>query len=258
MQRETIFAAWAPPRSIWHTWAKPVLFAHMPRMLPEPAAVVDESVPWAPPADGKTLLVIDLPGVKSVWAGLALAAIGYRPVPLFNAAPGPMGLASTAPDPPMELVDVRSILHALSTAAVPLSAINLDDAAPPAFLLDADRRFGRRGGRPRDFDNRSISFPTDFPSSNLLVARGINHVILVQSTAAPPQEDLAHALRRWQEAKMQLFQVALDAPTPRPQPLEVRRPRQFQVMWHNLVAAMGFRRSPLGGFGGLLPDPSAG
>src|SRR5260370_2349495 len=42
-------------------------------------------VSWAPSPNMKTVLVVDLPGLESVWTGLALTLRGYRPVPLYNA-----------------------------------------------------------------------------------------------------------------------------------------------------------------------------
>ena len=41
-------------------------------------------------------------------------------------------------------------------------------------------------------------------------------------------------------------------------PMVVNRPSGFRSLWHRLLVAAGLRRNPLGGFGGMLPEPSAG
>src|SRR5947209_18025924 len=83
MTREELFDAWAPAGASWSDWAKPVLFAHWPRPLPAVADVPPPDLSWVPPAADRVALVVDLPGAASVHLGLALAAAGYRPVPLF-------------------------------------------------------------------------------------------------------------------------------------------------------------------------------
>ena len=71
--------------------------------------MVDAS--WIPPAEDNVAVVLDLPGADGVWTGVALAARGYRPVPLYNAVPGPttgVWIGAFA-----SLVDVAPILAAL-------------------------------------------------------------------------------------------------------------------------------------------------
>jgi hypothetical protein len=68
---------------------------------------------------------------------------------------------------------------------------------------------------------------------------------------------LAHTLRRWQEAGIAIEMKAEDHVGP-PQPCVVDQPSHFRSLWHRLLAVAGLRRNPLGGFGGWLPEPSAG
>jgi hypothetical protein len=176
-------------------------------------------------------------------------------VPLFNAAPGPVHHSATGTR--VAVVDVWPILHALQRFAPALAALELPPDAPPAFLLDANRRTGGELAVPGRFDNRSVSFPADFPSATFLQAHGIRTAILVQAAAAPPQPDLAHTLRRWQDAGITLLSLAADAPAA-PTPLHVARPSWFGWLWYQLRTVAGLRRSPFGGFGGMVPQPSSG
>lgn len=260
MTPEYVYNVWAPAGGPWSPWVKPVLFAYLQplahygndALLP---ALAETS--WMPPADGSAVLVLDLPGALGVAVAFAAARGGFRPVPLYNAVPSPTphALASAA-----AVCDLSPVVAAMSLVTPELDGLNLAFTAPPAFVLDADRRFGR-GARPMPgmFDNRSISLPTDFPSANVLLSSAIRRALLVQENRLDPQEDLAHTLLRWQQAGMTIESVQLAAPPPvRPVPITVSKPSMFRRAWYRFLATAGLRRSPLGGFGGLLPLASAG
>src|SRR5262245_6521195 len=130
MTKEELFEIWAPPNSRWSPWVKPVLFACMDTepQLPAPTAkvIIPEQVlpttavyhfdtTQVPPIERNVALVLDLPGAEGVRAGLALASQGYRPVPLYNAVPGPIPsiVGSIGTGGSIALVDVTQILTAL-------------------------------------------------------------------------------------------------------------------------------------------------
>jgi hypothetical protein len=274
LTREQAFDLWAPSSSPWSVWAKPVIFAHLPEVLAAPQtspALPLDVTSWAPSADGGTVLVVDLAGAQCVRVGEGLIRAGFRPVPLFNAVPGPKANPPSAPgDAPRTLVDVQSIVDAIHDASPRLveSFQKLPTGAPPAFLLDANRRLGT-APRPGDFDNRSVSLPTDFPSATFLLARGVSRALLVTSVVEPlagalqgdqPAADLAHTLLRWQSAGIEIHACSLDASfqSSRPDMIRIARPSWFGAVWHNALSVLGLRRHPLGGFGGTLPLPSAG
>jgi hypothetical protein len=245
MTAREVYDVWAPAGGSWSDWVKPVLFAHINKTWMQPLPPQTFDVSWAPPADGQAAMVVDLPGGAGVWFAVALAERGYRPVPLYNAVPGPAAV-----------VEVQSIIAALEVTTRTLVGLNLPWGAPPAFLLDANRRMGHRAAAPGMLDNRSVSFVTDFPSSNLLMSRGIHRAMLVQHDAVEPQPDLAHTLRRWQEAGIELQSMALSGPAP--VPCVVAKPAWYRSLFYRLIWSFGLRRSPLGGFGGVLPVPSSG
>jgi hypothetical protein len=256
---EDIFAVWAPAASPWSLWAKPVLFAQMsPVTIAQQTATpllaaVKPAPPWLPKAMEKVALVIDTPAAQSVWLGLDVAAAGYRPVPLFNALPGP----PTPPNAtiPVALVNVWSILTALIAATPELAKINIPADVPPAFLLDSNRRSGVGPLVPNRFDNRSVSFPTDFPSAIFLLSRGIRRVLLIQQKEVAPDSDLAHTLLRWQQGGIRIDTVALEGGEPMERRIE--KPSWFGYLWYRLQLMAGLR-PVLGGFGGMIPEPSSG
>src|SRR6185312_11795446 len=236
----------APEDSLWSRWAKPVLFAHLDRVQPyaEPEPFIDVS--WSPDPAERIALVLDLPGSEGVALAIELAARGYRPVPLYNAIPIPSSWALVVP--PASAVDVVPIVRALMINADRLSQFSLPPDAPPAFLLDANRQGGLRTLLPNEFDNRSISFTTDFPSANFLQANGITRALLVRKSSRLPPSDLAHTLRRWQDGGLALERMALEVPSSR-ESFEVAKPSWYGMMFQRALASFGFRRSFNGGFG---------
>ena len=256
MTGEATYGAWAPEGSPWSAWVKPVLFACMTGdAASDPAGASEEAVPWAPSADSGTAVVIDVPSSRGVGLGLALARLGYQAVPLYNAAPSSgAGYPAVEEEP---LVDMRAILVALQAAAPELAANPPRRGAPPAFLLDARRRGHGATASPGRFDNRSVSFTTDFPSARSLVSHGIRRGLLVQIESDEPQADLAHTLRAWQEAGIELALKRLDGSS-EPGALSVTRPSRFGALWYRASMLLGMRRHPLGGFGGTIPEPSEG
>jgi hypothetical protein len=202
---DEVFEAWAPDGSPWRPWVKPVLFAYAAQVVevralePEPAwprawIAADTGPLYRDSPALDTAVVVDLPGSEGVRIGLALAAVGFRPVPLYNAIP-----AHDA------LVPAWEIVHALVAGASRLG--DLPALAPPAFLLDAGR--GGPAHRPRGrayFDNRSICRDTDFPSAALLASNGIRRVVLVQRGRVPAP-DLEPVLYAWQRAGLSLALV---------------------------------------------------
>ena len=261
--REKIYDAWAPSGCLWSPWVKPVLFATMGR--PPAPAVEQPAIPqlsWAPPVTDRVALVLDLPREEGVLVGLELAARGYRPVPLYNAVPEPavnqLGRALAQDfDYPIAVVDVLPIQEALWRGTLEPMKLFLPLDAPPAFLLDANRRVGRMIPAPGSFDNRSVSFTTDFPSGIFLRTQGISRAVLVQRLGSQPQPDLAHTLRRWQEAgvKIELKRLDLDGP---PELLNIERPSRFKALWYRMWVGLGLKRNELGGYGGIIGVSSGG
>jgi hypothetical protein len=260
MNKETIYSIWAPDESPWSQWAKPVLFAHLDSALSHlPITEMAGDVNWAPPPGENVALVLDLPGPEGVLTGVALAERGYRPIPLYNAIPLPSGESILNPFTGRDIaaVNVIPILGALRKGAEQLANLSLPLKAPPVFLLDANRSGDGRKMQADEFDNRSISFTTDFPSGNFLLSHGIQRVILVQRDRVDPQSDLAHTLRRWQDAGINLQRKRMELSEP-PETFEIARPSWYGTMFQRALAAVGFRRARGGGFGAWMPESSAG
>jgi hypothetical protein len=245
---EELFELWAPQGQPWSVWAKPVLFAQMDDRHAMPTGDAPMSPAdyfWLPEADGRTALVIDLPALDAIAAGLALLARGYQPVPLFNTSIGPGAV-----------IDADSIARALAQGADALRGHSLPADAPPAFLLDGNRGGSARSPSPGQFDNRWVVFPQDFPSAVFLAAKQIAQVIVLMDRDSP-RDDLGHSLLRWQQGGVQVFAASPASPG-QLRPIAVRPTTRVRGLWLRLLIAAGLRRNSAGGFGGIVPRPGSG
>lgn len=241
------FAIWAPEGVVWSEWAKPVVFAHAPVLMTEPALVVPElTVPNLPRPWDQSAIVVDLPGVQSVLVGLALAERGYRPVPLYNGTSGPAAI-----------VPVDAIEHALGAGADVLKRCTIAPDAKPAFLLDSERNTPIGGGEAGRYDNRWIVLPQDAPSGTFLLSQGVREITLITERLGTPLPDLTHVLLRWKEAGLRLRVVSLETGGVDDN-LALAAPESFRRLWYGAIALLGLRRNNVGGFGSTVPEQTQG
>jgi hypothetical protein len=255
MRREDVFEAWSPRESRWSAWAKPVLLATLPEERIDDLGEVQAldidarsltSIGTVSGSERTSLLqlgavVVDLPGAKSVRAGLGLARVGFRPVPLFNALPGDSE----------SLVDVLPIQLALAAGAAVLRAQVIQADAPPAFLLDSLRRAARHAITAGRFDNRSLVLSTDLPSAALLLDAGIRHMTLLREGSLRPEGDLASILAayRGHGIAIQVKDLGAEgAPAACPLP----RWPGLSRLWFQTLGRLGLRRQSSGEFGGII------
>jgi hypothetical protein len=178
-----------------------------------------------------------------VTLGLAVAVLGYAPVPLFNTTTGPSAV-----------VNVADVMRALSEGAALLRSQALANDGSPAFLLD-DRRM-KGVASPRQYDNRWLVLPQHLPSAGMLLRSGIRAAVVVQERDGQPADDLRHALRRWQEQGVSIMLTRPDARS-RPAEIEIAKPRHYRALWQRVLVTLGLRRNSAGGFGAIVPDPSS-
>jgi hypothetical protein len=152
---------------------------------------------------------------------------------------------------------VLSVLAALVEGADRLARLPLPPDAPPAFLTDALRHGPGAVLRPGVFDNRSVHFATDFPSSPFLKDHGVVGVLTVCERERPVGWDLVPVLREWRKDGLPLRRKNLDDDAP-PAEWLPRGPSLLGYWWRRLLAFLGFHPAPGGGFGDFVPAPSAG
>lgn len=254
LTKNEIYDVWRPSASPWTPWAKPVLFSFLSDIEPVMSHLPPQTPGWNVPFEQATAIVADLAGAQGIWAGLALARVGYRPVPVYNACPfstydpdvvASFTLSANRPGA-ATAVDVESILGALSQAAVALRQCPVGDNAPPVFLVDKTRH---GHGRPEygSFDNRSFVSVSDFPSAHFLKQHGIASVVYVGSDHKIGY-DLIRVLLAWQGAAIRISyqQAWLDW---QPEPKQIRPPWLLRQLWEQWILLFGYPARESGAFG---------
>lgn len=253
--KDEIFRTWAPPESLWSPWVKSVLFSLADAHVDTPAERAPSIHSGWLPRPSSTALIIDLPGDEGVLWASKLTEAGYRAVPLYNALPFPPAEKTIAPSlRPPTAVYVESILGSLIRETDSLAKIKLMPHAPPAFLLDADRRMARIDIAPGVFDNRSICFTTDFPSADFLLGHGISEVVVVQETVRF-SPDLLELLVNWQKKGIRILRK-LYRDQESPIVVQIKNAPFLSRLWFRLMVLLGFHRGELGAFGEIVSTSS--
>jgi len=234
------YKKWAPDGALWTDWVKPALFAEYPKLGFSHEPIEIPELKWISQRENATAIIVDLPGKSGALEGMALARLGWRPVPLYNGVCGPKNVKAAVPSHEIALV--------LQTLAGELSRMRIRDDAPPAFLLDSDRMDGK--ARIGDYDNRWSVFPQDMPSAAYLINHGIRRVIVRSEVI---EKDLAHVLLRYETQGIAILLNDGFAQKTIPVP----RPSKFKSLFYRACVLAGLRRNSAGGFGEIVPEPSS-
>jgi len=229
------YKIWAPDDALWTQWAKPVLFMRQPGISQKTWEIPE--LEWIQSMDRQTMIIVDLPGPEGVVESLALARLGYRPVPLYNGVDGQCHSM---------LVRVTDIVVTLFLYADELNACSLRYDAPPVFMLDSNRMNGE-GKMPGIYDNRWCVFPQDMPSAAFLSKEGIRRVIV---RSAGIQNDLSHILHRYQDEGLEINLCTGKEIVKIP----IVKPSKYKSLKYRYSTILGLTRNSAGGFGSRIPE----
>ena len=195
MTNKEIYKIWAPDKKRWVDWVRPVPFINIDDSSSR-KEFIDYRIPsinYLKEVLNDTALIIDIPGIDSIKEGIALARLGYRPIPIFNGTDPPIGTISTTNN--------QIIKPLLIWGAFELKNIKLKNDAPPVFLLDQNRlnRYKINNGI---FDNSWDIYDGDLPSPKYLLENGINKIIVRSNFQA---KDLQKILYKWQKNNIKIF-----------------------------------------------------
>ncbi|HEX7666351.1 MAG TPA: hypothetical protein VF407_17615 [Polyangiaceae bacterium] len=234
MNRDDVYRVWVPQGAPYSRFVKPALFAHVdPRRVDAPNVHVDVRPEQVVPPAADTLyrassrasdvaVVADLPTHLVIATGVALARVGFRPIPVLNGPPNANGEAAA-------VVHTWPLVAALEVGANALASVQLPLDAPPAFLLHASRQ-GEREPYPGVFDNRWACSLVDFPMGEELIGRGIRRVVFLREVAnGPILSDVHDVLYDWQKSKLEIFETSLD-PRAIPTPLVIEKLGFFESL----------------------------
>ncbi len=197
MTGKEIYKIWAPTGAKWVDWVRPVPFVGINESFE--GYEVDEflipKINYIKGAISDMAIIIDLPGNTSIKEGIALARIGFRPIPIYNGTDEQNGATAT--------VDNRTIKMGLIKGALELEKIGIPDNAPPAFLLDTNR-MNRYKMNPSVFDNSWDIYAQDMPSAEYFLKNGINKIMVRGESI---QKDLKKILYTFQTKGIQIFWI---------------------------------------------------
>ena len=195
MNNKEIYKIWAPTGEKWVDWVRPVPFILINEKLTTDE-VYDFSIPniyYMNELDSKTAFFIDTQGYSGIKEGIALAKIGYRPIPVYNGTCEPKGSAAN--------VNCIGISFALVWGANQLKNIEIKKDAMPAFLLDSNRMsFIRKDVSV--FDNSWDLYHQDVPSGKYLKENGIEKILVKGERF---NRDLKRVLYNYQKVGIKIF-----------------------------------------------------
>ena len=189
MDRKEIYKIWAPRDCKWSAWVRPVPFVGIDSSY-QNHEWIDYTIPTIRYLSGyqsDTVIILDIDGIDSIKEGIALAKLGYCPVPIFNGTNPPQGTKGTT--------DNQRIEPVLVWGAQELQKIKRVNHAAPVFLLDANR-LNRYKVNPSIFDNSWDIYPQDMPTAEYFLKNDINKIIV---RAEKIQRDLSKILYKFQK-----------------------------------------------------------
>ena len=189
-----IYKVYAPENTKWTKWVRVVPFVAISTYSREPAKS------WSIPVvnfikeyDEKTAIFVDLPNQQSIEMGIALAKLGYRPIPIFNGTTEQINSQATTNNYLIE--------SALINGSEELKRIMLESNANPAFLLDSLRTNTYRS-KESIFDNSWDLYGQDIPSAEYFKENGITKIIVVGNKI---QRDLRKIFFKFQKLGIELY-----------------------------------------------------
>ena len=207
MTGRDIFNIWAPSGAGWVDWVRPTAFVTI-KNTGQQTCICNFVIPKVYYIDvlkPDTAIILDLPDYESITEGLALAKLGYRPIPLYNGTEGQEGA--------LAIVETHNITCALVWGAAKLGEIDIPDDAPPVFLLDSNRTH-RYKMDVSVFDNSWDLYDQDIPSPEFFSKNGIDKIIIRGDSV---QEDLERIFIKFQNKGFKIyFTGGYDKPPPSP------------------------------------------
>lgn len=189
-----VYKIYAPMGVKWTEWVRPVPFVAIDTYNRMPVSNwVDRRIMPLEQYKKDTAIFIDLSASESIEVGIALAHIGYRPIPLFNGTDEQEGAQATT--------ETCLLESYLINGSEKLKNISLENNANPAFLLDSSRT-NRYRSKESIFDNSWDLYKQDIPTPEYFKENGINKIIVVGKEI---QRDLRKIFFKFQDAGIEFF-----------------------------------------------------
>jgi hypothetical protein len=193
----------------------------------------------------RLMVIVELPGVQSVPAGVRFARAGFQPVCTFDNWPHHKGILRP------ELILKQLLRYAKTMESLRDGIL---DEGPPVLLADSER-LGHRFPSPNDFDNRYFLDDSILPSLDILRRENIRGIVcLLQDDKATPSRDLCFYFRSLKQLGFSdLYRCDISDPS-----LDTRLFEDSEISEQFAETRFKFSKANAGGFGLLVPEPSSG
>ena len=195
MNKKQIYNIWTPSTSKWSNWVKPIAFTTLDSNQ-KIYEIINYNIPKINYLDKyleNTIIIIDTKADNAIKEAIALANIGYRPIPLFNGTNSPLNATATCNN--------YLIAPYLIWGAKQLTKIKIKKDANPVFILDINR-LNRKKINKTIFDNSWDIYDQDLPSYKYLLNNKINKIIIKSDYIA---KDLKKILYNYQKNNIQIL-----------------------------------------------------
>ena len=195
MTGKEIYKIWAPENAKWVDWVRPVPFVGIDYNLKmykynnfqiPKLEILDEFMV-------ETAIIVDFPGIKSVEYGIALAKLGFRPIPIYN--------GTLEQENSIATTDNKNIIYGLIKGSRELKKIQIKEDAMPTFLLDSNR-MNRFKVDESVFDNSWDIYAQDLPTAEYLLNNKIKKILIIGNVI---QKDLKKILYKFQKKELKIF-----------------------------------------------------
>lgn len=195
MKAKEVYKTWYEKGGIWKGWIRPVPFIGIDTPK-ENLEIIDYHIPkikYINKMFHDTAIIIDESGVDSIEEGIALASLGYIPIPIFN---------GTNPSIHSKATTNNSIIEPLLIwGALKLNEMKLNKDNPPVFLLDSNR-LHRYKITSSIFDNSWDVYPQDLPTHHYFKKNNITKIIVRSNQL---NKDLKKILYQYQKNKIDIL-----------------------------------------------------
>lgn len=195
MTNKEIFSIWAPAGKRWVDWVRPVPFVAIKeakQFIPAPQEI--NCLPKVPKDNKNIAVIVDLPDEQGVEVGIKLAKeYGYRPIPIYNGTIEPKNTRATT--------DNADMLDALVWGAYELQSIEIEDDAPPAFLIDKNRLQNVKVDNSV-FDNSWDVYHQDIPTEDYFLNNGITKILVISRNLSG---DLKVIFKQFPQKKLSIY-----------------------------------------------------
>lgn len=195
----TVYKSFVPTVNKWSNWVRPVPFINIGMGKQNftynfaEQHVFDSNDEDMKQFTKETAIIIDMPGITSINAGMNIVKQGFRPIPIYN--------GTIEEDNARSVVDNQAVSEGLMWMGKQLQEIDIDENALPVFLLDSNRliQYKRKISL---YDNSWDIYAQDMPSAQYFLKNDIKRILLISERISG---DLRRILLKYQKGGLEIY-----------------------------------------------------